>query len=72
MTRKFVCRMDHTFSTRVCNALGLDPMMVHRLIIDFKVDNIAVIHVTMFADEKINEIEFNGNDFEIVEREKDA
>jgi len=37
----------------VCEALGLDPNMVRRIVIDYAPDGAVIAHVEMYADERI-------------------
>jgi len=37
----------------VCEALGLDPNMVRRIVIDYPPGNVVIAHVEMYADERI-------------------
>ena len=45
----------------ICEAAGVDPTMVRRVVLDLQVGNAGIVYVEMFADPELLEIRIPSN-----------
>jgi hypothetical protein len=57
-------------SKQLCGALGLDPNLVRRIVLDFGANDPVTAYVEMYGDERMLDIQwtFDGSKIELVEK----
>jgi hypothetical protein len=61
---------DSPLIDKICDAAGVDPHSVARIVIDLQVGDAAVIYFKTLADDSMLDVELATSDIGIVHKEK--
>ncbi len=57
---------EGNLGTSICEAAGVDPTMVRRIVIDLEVGNAGKVYVETFADDAVLDVEIPSNRIKVT------
>ena len=65
MARFVVKGIDSTLGTSLCEAAGVDPNMVRRLVLDLRVGDMGMLYLETYPDDAVLDVSLSGPDIKI-------